>query len=86
MKSNVQLRDELCDVFDRLTTGDIEPSAAKELVNTAGKIIASVKLELVYAALRKEIPMISFLDDGAIAIPHKEINETKRVLAKGGKA
>jgi hypothetical protein len=33
-----------------------------ELANTAGKIIASVKLELEYAALRKDRPTIAFLE------------------------
>ena len=33
-----------------------------ELANTAGKIISSVKLELEYAALRKDRPQIAFLE------------------------
>lgn len=33
-----------------------------ELANTAGKIIASVKLELEYSALRKDRPTIAFLE------------------------
>jgi hypothetical protein len=76
MKTNVQLRDELCDVFDKLRAGEIDHSLAKELTNAAGKIIASVKLELVYAALRKECPFIPFLGE-TVSIPHKELKRLK---------
>lgn len=61
MKNVIELRNELCAVFDELRADEISPKAAKEIVNTAGKIINSVKLELEYAALRKEVPIIEFL-------------------------
>lgn len=61
MKNVIELRTELCSVFDRLNSSGIQTEIAKELVNTAGKIIKSVKLELEYAALRKERPVIEFL-------------------------
>jgi hypothetical protein len=61
MNNVVELRSELCDVFDRLKGATIETDVAKEMTNTAGKIIKSVQLELAYAALRKERPIIDFL-------------------------
>lgn len=61
MKNVIQLRNELCEVFDGLRSGAVEAPLAKEVVNAAGKIINTVKLELEYAALRKETPVIEFL-------------------------
>lgn len=61
MKTVIELRTELCEVFDEIRSDGIDLNKAKELVNAAGKIINSVKLELEYAALRKETPIIEFL-------------------------
>jgi hypothetical protein len=61
MKNVIELRNQLCEVFDEIRNSEIELNQAKELVNAAGKIINSVKLELEYAALRKETPIIEFL-------------------------
>ena len=61
MKNIIQLRNELCQVFDEIRSKEIAVKSAKEVVNAAGKIISSVKLELEYAALRKETPIIEFL-------------------------
>jgi hypothetical protein len=61
MKNVITLRKELCEVFDELRAKTIECKHAKEIVNAAGKIINTVKLELEYAALRKETPVIEFL-------------------------
>lgn len=61
MKNVTELRKELCGIYNDLKNDVIEIDRAKELTNTAGKIISSVKLELVYAALRKECPIIEFL-------------------------
>lgn len=61
MKNIKQLRAELCLVFNELRAKEISIPQAKELANGAGKIINSVKLELEYASLRKEVPVIDFL-------------------------
>lgn len=61
MQNVIQLREQLCEVFEELRNDIIEPANAKELVNAAGKIINSVKLELEYALMRKETPVIEFL-------------------------
>lgn len=61
MKNSTELRTELVKVFDGLKNGTISPAIAGELNNSVGKIINSVKLDLEYAALRKEKPEIDFL-------------------------
>lgn len=62
MKTVQQLRSELCEVFDGLRDGTIAPKDAKEINNAAGKIIASVKVQLEYSQLRDEKPEIEFLN------------------------
>ena len=59
--TNNDLRLELQDLFGQLKDGKIEPALVKELNNTAGKIMSSVKIQLQYAELRKETPDIDFL-------------------------
>lgn len=61
MKNIQELRSELCVLFDQIQNNEVTLPRAKELTNTAGKIINSLKVELVYAALRKEVPVIEFL-------------------------
>lgn len=57
----VELRRELVILFESIKTDEVSLPKAKELVNTAGKIINSVKVQLEYAYLRKETPVIEFL-------------------------
>lgn len=54
------LRDKLLEVFDQLGANKIQGGKAKEMSNAAGKIISSVKVQLEYAAQRKERPDIPF--------------------------
>lgn len=61
MKNITELRQELVRAFDDIRCGDLDIKAAKELNNTAGKIINTVKVELECCAMRKEIPNINFL-------------------------
>lgn len=56
-----ELRDGLAEVFADLCNSTIKPSTAKEVNNNAGKIVATIKVELEYAALRKEPPAIPWL-------------------------
>lgn len=57
-----ELRNELLQVFSEVKSGALSPKSAVEMNNAAGKIIHTVKLELTYASLRKEVPSIPFLD------------------------
>tara|TARA_R110000868_G_scaffold295262_1_gene555688 strand:+ start:1361 stop:1561 length:201 start_codon:yes stop_codon:yes gene_type:complete len=58
-----ELRAALSQVFDQLKAGEIKPGEAAELANLAGKMIASAKVQVEYAALRKDVPLIAFLKD-----------------------
>lgn len=61
--SNItQLRDELTKVFDNLLAKKISPVTAKEINNTAGKIIGACKVELEYKTLTKSEKKILFLE------------------------
>ena len=62
MKNIVDLRNELITIFEQLKAKEISHADAKELNNSAGKIINSVKVELVYAGLCKVVPNITFLN------------------------
>lgn len=63
MNTASELRFELAQVFAQLKAGAIKPSEAAELANLAGKMIASAKVQVEYAALRSDIPVIEFLKD-----------------------
>lgn len=63
MNTASELRAALSQVFDQLKAGEIKPGEAAELANLAGKMIASAKVQVEYAALRKDVPLISFLKD-----------------------
>lgn len=64
MKNVEELRDELAIAFRQLKSGEIKHSDADSLANIAGKMIASVKAQLEYHAMRKEVPVIAFLESG----------------------
>jgi hypothetical protein len=64
MKNVVELREELITIFNQLKAKEISHADAKELNNSAGKIINSVKIELEYAGLCKVVPNIAFLNTG----------------------
>lgn len=55
------IRDHLVEVFNGLRTGTVEIKDAVEINNTAGKIIASAKVQIAYHAMRNEAPDIAFL-------------------------
>jgi hypothetical protein len=56
-----ELRNDLLKVYDQLRAGKLEAKDAKEINNTAGKIISSAKAQLEYAVVRNEKPEIDFL-------------------------
>ena len=61
MNNIEELRNELAEVFLALKKKKIEPKVAKELNNSAGKIMASLKIEMEYAEARKEKPEIPYM-------------------------
>ena len=61
METINELREELCKVFKNLESGELDVKKATEMNNSAGKIINTVKIQLDYAALRKETPKIKFM-------------------------
>lgn len=63
-KNIEELRNQLLEAFDLLRSDPRRVNQVGELANTAGKVVSSLKLELEYAALRKETPSIAFLDYG----------------------
>lgn len=62
MKNIDELRDALALAFEQLKAGSIKHSEADSFANIAGKMIASVKVQIDYHALRKEVPRIKFLE------------------------
>lgn len=76
MNNITALRNELSKIFDGLLDGTVQAKDAVELNNTAGKIINTLKVQLVYAALRKETPDIAFL--------HPSEGDTARPAIEGG--
>ena len=63
MNTASELRAELARVFVKLKAGEITHTEAAELANLAGKMVASAKVQVQYAALRKDVPEITFLKD-----------------------
>ena len=61
IETSLDLRNELIEVFGQLRQKKIPHATAVALVNTAGKIMDTVKAELLYAALTKERPTGTFL-------------------------
>jgi len=57
-----ELTTQLTDLYKSLKEGTIDVKIAAEMNNTAGKIINVQRVQLEYAALRKEMPNITFLD------------------------
>jgi len=61
MKHINELTVQLSDLYEGLKNGTIEVKVAAEMNNTAGKIIHTQRVQLEYAALRKEEPDIAFM-------------------------
>ncbi len=56
------LRDELLDVFSKLTLGKMGLNQAKETANVAGKIINTAKVQLEYNKYTQSKKEIKFLN------------------------
>jgi TRAP-type C4-dicarboxylate transport system substrate-binding protein len=64
MKNITELNKHLTDLYQALQNGTIDVKIAAEMNNTAGKIINVQKVQLEYAELRSEAPIIPFLGSG----------------------
>lgn len=61
--SNItDLRDQLLDAFEDVKRDPRRANQVKEMTNTAGKVLGTIKLQLEYSMLRKEKPEIKFLN------------------------
>ena len=58
----VQLRNDLIQIYQGVKTKKIGLKEAKELTNTAGKILSSAKLELEYKSYTGQKDKIEFLE------------------------
>ncbi len=58
------LRDELSRVFDLLKSGELATPVAREIINLAGKMTSSAKVQCDYYKLRDETPTVAFLESG----------------------
>lgn len=56
-----ELRDQLLEAFDQLKGDPRRAMQAKELTNTAGKVISTLKTQIEYAMMRGEEPDIAFM-------------------------
>lgn len=61
MNHVTELREELCQMFQKLKEGKASLREATEMNNAAGKIMQSIKAQLDHARLREEKPDIAFL-------------------------
>lgn len=61
MKNVTDMRERLSGVFDKLEKGTIDPRVAKQMNNSAGKILYSIRVELEQASLRNEAPDVDWL-------------------------
>lgn len=62
MQNITELRTSLADNYENMKSGSMNLKLGKELANTAGKIINSLKVELEYNSMmdiKKEIPFLS---------------------------
>lgn len=58
-----QLRRVLCKTIETVSQDRKTIIQATEISNAAGKIISSIKVQLEYCHMRKETPIIDFIDD-----------------------
>jgi hypothetical protein len=61
-KNIEELRDELITAYEWVKQDPRRANQVKEMTNAAGKVINTLKVQLEYAMLRGERPMIDFLN------------------------
>lgn len=63
MQNIKQLTENLIDNYTKMKEGKMDIELGKELANTAGKILKSVKMKMDYNELTKNNNKIEFLED-----------------------
>ena len=69
MQNITELRASLADNYENMKAKTMDLKMGKELANTAGKIINSLKVELEYNSMmdvKKEIPFLSVTDEKSV--------------------
>lgn len=56
-----ELRDQLLEAYEWVKGDPRRGNQVKEMANTAGKVLGTIKVQLEYAMLRGEKPVIEFL-------------------------
>ena len=64
MQNIEELRQSLLENYENMKSKKMDLATGKQLANTAGKIISSVKVELEYCKMKGEKPDIDFLKKG----------------------
>ena len=59
------MRKDMENVFEKLRDGKADAEQASQMNITAARILAALKVQLAYHAMRGEKPEIPFLDDGS---------------------
>ncbi len=62
MKNAKELREEIISVFEDVKSDKIDLKKAKELTNAAGKILNTVKVQIMYNSLMDRKEKIDFLE------------------------
>jgi hypothetical protein len=62
MQNIKDLRESLVDNYEKLKNNEMDLKMAKELANTAGKVLNSLKVELEYQTLTGNKNRIEFLE------------------------
>jgi len=62
MQNITDLRNDLLDNYKKMKAGKMDIKLGKELTNTAGKVINSLKVELEYNGMMDNKEKIAFLD------------------------
>ena len=80
------LRDELLAAYEWVKTDPRRGNQVKEMANTAGKVIGTLKLQLEYAMLRQEKPCIAFLGGNQTSEQWNTLAKIKRTISEKSSA
>lgn len=81
MQNIKTLRESLMDNYEQTKNGQMDKGICKELANTAGKVINTLRVELEFMALTGIKKDISFLVTGEEMTPIEQIKKTELLAA-----